>query len=98
MQMQFFCQVITVAVLFVVIFFLLGALTNGLTIAVVGYLMELSPTDHRPAYTGYFNAMTAPAYLLPLLGGILVQATGAAPVFATAVAAAALQYAALSNR
>ncbi len=71
-----------------VVFFVLGALANGLTIAVIGLLMEISPDDRRPAYSGYFNALTAPAFVLPLVGGFAVAAFGAWIVFATALAAA----------
>ncbi|NND00340.1 MAG: MFS transporter [Gammaproteobacteria bacterium] len=74
------------------IFFVLGGLMNGLTIAVIGFLMEISPDDQRPAYSGYFNALTAPAFLLPVLGGILVELTGTALVFAIAMAGASLQW------
>lgn len=83
--------------MFVLSFFVLGALTNGLTIAVIGYLMEISPEDRRPAYSGYFNALTAPAYLLPLLGGVLVQIAGTSLVFALATVAAFAQYLALGR-
>ena len=76
-----------VPILFVV-FFILGALANGLTIAVIGLLMEISPDDRRPAYSGCFNALTAPAFVLPLLGGFAVAAFGLWIVFATALAAA----------
>lgn len=82
---------------FVLSFFVLGALTNGLTIAVIGYLMEISPEDRRPAYSGYFNALTTPAYLLPLLGGVLVQLAGTSLVFALATVAAFAQYLALGR-
>ena len=71
-----------------VVFFVLGALANGLTIAVIGLLMEISPDDRRPAYSGYFNALTAPAFVLPLVGGLAVAALGTWIVFATALAAA----------
>ncbi len=37
------------------VFFVLGAFANGLTIAVIGLLMEISLNDRRPAYSGYFN-------------------------------------------
>ncbi len=43
----------------VLVFMLLGALGNGITIAMLGSLMEISPDDRRPAYSGYFNAMAA---------------------------------------
>ena len=50
--------------------------------------MEISPDDRRPAYSGYFNALTAPAFVLPFVGGFAVVALGAWIVFATALAAA----------
>ena len=76
---------------FVGIFFVLGALANGLTIAVIGFLMEISPDKLRPAYSGYFNAITAPAFLLPLLAGIIAAISGLVTVFAISMTAAALQ-------
>lgn len=76
---------------FVGIFFILGALANGLTIAVIGFLMEISPDNLRPAYSGYFNAITAPAFLLPLLAGIVATAFGLTLVFAISMIAAILQ-------
>jgi len=79
------------------IFFVLGALVNGLTIAVIGYLMDISPDELRPAYSGYFNAITAPAYLLPLLGGAIAAFFGFAAVFAISMVAAMLQYLILSR-
>ena len=77
---------------FVGIFFVLGALSNGLTIAVLGWLMEISPDARRRAYSGYFNALTAPAYLLPLLGGLLVVTVGSAGVFVLAAVGAGAQW------
>jgi Major Facilitator Superfamily len=77
---------------FVVVFMLLGALVNGSTIAMLGYLMEISPDDRRPAYSGYFNALVAPAALLPLAGAAIVAATSLAGVFVVSLAASALQY------
>lgn len=76
---------------FVGIFFILGALANGLTIAVIGFLMEISPDNLRPAYSGYFNAITAPAFLLPLLAGIVATVFGLTLVFAVSMLAAILQ-------
>ncbi len=66
-------------------FFFLGALTNGLTIAVIGLLMEISPDERRASYSGYFNALTAPAFVFPLLGGFAVAASGTWIVFAVAL-------------
>ena len=76
---------------FVAVFVVLGALANGLTIAVIGYLMEISPEDRRPAYSGYFNAITAPAFLLPLLAGGTAATFGLPSLFAISALAAGLQ-------
>lgn len=73
------------------IFFAAGALANGLTIAVIGFLMEISPDNLRPAYSGYFNAITAPAFLLPLLAGIAAALFGLVTVFVISMVAAVLQ-------
>lgn len=77
---------------FALVFVLLGAVGNGSTIAYLGYLMEISPDDRRPAYSGYFNTLVAPAALLPLAGGAIAQAGSFAAVFAVSAAAAVLQF------
>lgn len=77
------------------VFALLGALGNGITIAMLGYLMEISPDDRRPAYSGYFNAIVAPAALLPLAGAVVVSFTSLSGVLMVSLGAAFLQYAAL---
>ena len=77
---------------FIVIFFILGGLMNGTTIATIGYLMEISPNDRRPAYSGYFNAIVAPASLLPLAGAAMVQWWSLSAVFMLSLAAALLQF------
>lgn len=76
---------------YAVVFFLLGALGNGITIAVLGYLMEISPDENRPAYSGYFSAITAPANLLPLAGAVIVETFSLPGVFLVSLAAALLQ-------
>ncbi|MEQ9191130.1 MAG: MFS transporter [Alphaproteobacteria bacterium] len=76
---------------YAVVFFVLGALSNGLTIAVIGLLMEISPNDQRPAYAGYFNALTAPAFLLPFVGGFIVQFSGIVVVFGLSIVFAIAQ-------
>ena len=77
---------------FTVVFMLLGALGNGGTIAMLGYLMEISPDDRRPAYSGYFNAIVAPAALLPLAGAAIVEATSLSWVFVVSFIAAIVQF------
>ena len=75
----------------VIVFALLGAAGNGGTIAQLGYLMEISPEGRRPAYSGYFNALVAPATLLPLVGATIAQAVSLAAVFAVSALAVVLQ-------
>ncbi len=77
---------------FAVLFFLLGALVNGSTIGYLGYLMEISPDDRRPAYSAYFNALASPAALLPLVGAGIVAALSLETLFAIAVVAAVVQF------
>lgn len=76
---------------FALVFVMLGVAGNGTTIAQLGYLMEIPPDDRRPAYSGYFNALIAPAKLLPVLGAALAQSLSYGTVFAGAAAAALLQ-------
>lgn len=76
---------------FALLFVLIGALVNGMTIGYLGYLMEISPDDRRPAYSAYFNALASPAALLPIVGAAIVDVVSLWTVFAVAVAAAAVQ-------
>ncbi len=77
---------------FAVVFLLLGALGNDMTIAMLGYLMEISPDDRRPAYSGYFNALVAPAALLPLAGAVIIEVSSISGVFIVSLTAGILQY------
>jgi MFS family permease len=76
---------------FAAVFFLLGAVGNGEAIATLGYLMEISPDDRRPAYSGYFNALAAPAALLPLAGAAIVGLASFTALFAISAVAALAQ-------
>ena len=73
---------------FSVLFFFTGALINGMAIGFLGYLLEISPNHRRPAYSGYFNALAAPAALLPLAGALISDLASLTAVFAAAIAAA----------
>ncbi len=77
------------------LFFVLGALINGMTIGYLGFLMEISPDDRRPAYSAYFNALASPAALLPLVGAAIVTAASLEILFAVAAMAAIVQLAVL---
>ena len=76
---------------FAALFFVIGALINGMTIGYLGYLMEISPNDRRPAYSAYFNALASPAALLPLAGAAVADAVSLEALFVLAMLAAALQ-------
>lgn len=58
---------------------------------IVGYLMEISPDTRRPAYSGYFNALVAPAALLPLAGAAIAELLPVSAVFALSALAAVVQ-------
>ncbi len=76
---------------FVGMFLVIGALINGMTIAYLGYLMEISPDDRRPAYSAWFNALASPAALLPLAGAAVVEALSIEALFIVAAGAAVVQ-------
>lgn len=76
---------------FALLFVLIGAMMNGVTIGYLGYLMEISPDNRRPAYSAYFNALASPAALLPLLGAGFVSLISIHAVFVAAILAALWQ-------
>ena len=76
---------------FTSVFFILGAVGNGRAIAYIGYLMEISPQDRRPAYSGYLNALVAPAALLPILGAGIAVTFNFTTVFTLSLVAAVMQ-------
>ncbi|MBL4615986.1 MAG: MFS transporter [Magnetovibrio sp.] len=77
--------------LYSLLFVAMGALSNGMTIAYLGYLMEVSPDDKRPAYSAYFNALASPAALLPLVGAAIADSISLHLVFLIALLAAVAQ-------
>jgi MFS family permease len=76
---------------FVAVFSLLGAAGNGGKIAQLGYLMEVSPDERRPAYSGYFNTLIAPATILPIFSAALAEATSYAVIFGASCVAILVQ-------
>ena len=81
----------TTLVAFAILFIFIGALINGMTIGYLGYLMEISPNERRPAYSAYFNALASPAALLPLVGAAIADVLSLMAVFVVASLAAAVQ-------
>jgi MFS family permease len=76
---------------YMAVFFFLGAVVGGQIIGDLSYLMEVSPDERRPEYTGYMNALVAPTRLLPLLAAGLADTVGFGPVFAVAMVAGVLR-------
>lgn len=58
---------------FAVAFVALGAALGGQIRANFGYLMDISPSDLRPAYAAVSNAILAVAALAPLAGAKLIE-------------------------
>lgn len=75
---------------YALVFFFVGASVSGEIIGDLGYLMEISPDDRRPEYSGYMNALVAPSRLLPFVAGALLEILSFETLFAVAVAAALL--------
>jgi len=60
-------------ILFIVVFFLMGAYLHGTFIGYTNYLLKIAPEKYRPTYVsirGTFNAMS---YFLPTLGGLIAD-------------------------
>ncbi len=76
---------------FAALFGVIGVLVNGMTIGYLGYLMEISPDDRRPAYSAYFNSLASPAALLPIAGAFIVQLISIQALFIAALLAAVVQ-------
>lgn len=74
------------------VFFFIGATRNGEIIAILGYLMEISPDDRRAEYSGYMNALVAPTKLLPLGAGVLVETVSFRFLFSLALLASVAQW------
>ncbi len=78
---------------FAALFVTVGALVNGMTIGYLGYLMEVSPDEKRPAYSAYFNTLASPVALLPLAGAAVADTLSLEAVFVLAILAAIIQLA-----
>lgn len=65
-------------------FLAFGSLLGGTWMAVTNFLLDLAPIHDRPAYIAVSNALNIPAVILPMLGGVLVDAVGFTTIFLTA--------------
>lgn len=83
--------------LYAIVFFGLGAVAGGRIIADLGYLLEISPDERRPEYSGYMSVLVAPSRLLPLVAGTLVTVLSFHALFTLAAAAAVVRLGVLSR-
>lgn len=60
---------------------------GGMKVEVGSHLMEISPDERRPEYTGYMTALVAPSRLLRFLGGVIGGLLSFPVLFALAAAA-----------
>lgn len=79
------------------LFFVVGGMMNGVTIGYLGFLMEISPDDRRPAWSAWLNALVAPSAISPLLGSALVGILAMSAVFVVAILAAMAQLVVLAR-
>jgi len=71
-------------------FFLLGAMANGSWIGYTNFTLEIVEEKDRPSYIGLMYSVSAPAVLVPVVGGWLVRATSYEATFALAALFGAL--------
>jgi hypothetical protein len=73
--------------IFTGIFFLMGTVASGSSIANTNYLLEVAPDEERPLYIGLMNTLLATATIFPLLGAVVVDVVSYQAVFALSAAA-----------
>lgn len=75
--------------MFLLVFFLLGAISAGGFMSATNYLLEAAPEQERPLYIGAMNTFTAVTGAFPLVAGKLIQLVGYFPVFSLGAVCAA---------
>ena len=70
------------AMLFTVVFVLLGAGQSAYTLSRLAIVLEFAPSERRPTYVGLASLALAPLALIgPLLGGVLIDRVRFGPTF-----------------
>ncbi len=68
------------------LYVLLGMEEGSIMLGFINYVLEISPAGQRPTYMGLTNTMTGLLIAVPMLGGLLLQATSYPVLFALAAA------------
>lgn len=63
------------------LFFLVGFVVSGRNVGFEPYLLEIAPADRRTLYLGIRGSLNVLVVVLPLVGGLLIQALGFLPTF-----------------
>jgi len=65
-----------------------GATVSGVNIGYQSLLLAIAPVARRPSYVGLMNSFVGPAMVLPVVGGLVADATRPEAVFALSLVAA----------
>ncbi len=86
---------IKTSLMFVVVFFLLGAYMHGSFIGYTNYMLKIAPEQKRPTFVGIRGTFNALSYFLPTFGGFIVDKISYQPlfIFTTSISILALIYA-----
>lgn len=82
---------------YALVFFFVGAAMTGEIVGDLGYLMEISPDERRPEYSGYLNGLAAPSRLLPFVGGFVVALASFQLLFVLSALAVAARFLVLAR-
>jgi hypothetical protein len=69
-----------------------GAAHSGLLVAYGSLVIELAPAGARQGFVSMINTFIGPTMLLPMLGGLVVDATNAPALFALCAGAGLIGY------
>jgi MFS family permease len=75
----------TVIYIYALVFFLIGATMSGYMQGYMNFVLEMAPSDERPAYVGLYNTLGGTLLVVPLLGGWLLQSTSYPILFGAAL-------------
>ncbi len=70
---------------YALVFVLIGANYSGYMQGFTNFVLEIAPSDERPAYVGLYNTLGGTLLVIPLLGGWLLQSTSYPILFGAAL-------------
>ncbi len=74
------------------VYVVIAASMSSLMFGFFNYALEMAPAGERPTYMGLFNTVTGALAVVPLLGGLLLQATSYGVLFAVTAAILAVAH------